>query len=284
MVQPKIIIHGGFFSESETNQEVKTAKQHALKEIATQSYAYLQTHSALKTVAFTVSLLENCDLFNAGTGSQIQSDGKIRLSASIMDGVSKKFAGVINIEEVQNPILIAQKLMDFEDKVLSGAEAQSFARQHGFDYYNPETKQRHEEYIKKLNDSIRLGTVGCVALDGEGKLAAATSTGGKGFEMPGRVSDSATVAGNYANDHAAISTTGVGENIVSAALAAKIATRVSDGFTLQDAGKKSFLELKEFNGFAGVIGISAHGEIIHQYSHPYMVWAFCDSEGVQAFE
>ncbi|MXV14550.1 isoaspartyl peptidase/L-asparaginase [Hufsiella ginkgonis] len=282
-MKPKLIIHGGFFSESATNQEVKAAKQQALKDAAAKAHEYLLRHTALQTVIYAVELLENCDLFNAGTGSQIQSDGKIRLSASLMDGDTKKFSGVINIEEVKNPIRIAEKLLSYEDKVLSGSEAQHFARQIGFGYYNPEIKQRRGEYLQKLNDSIRLGTVGCVALDAEGKLAAATSTGGKGFEIPGRVSDSATVAGNYVNEFAGISCTGVGEDIVSGALAAKIVTRVTDGFSLKDACEKSFNELKSFNGFAGVIGIAANGDVYHTDSHPYMVWAAFDGE-VTVFE
>ena len=109
-------------------------------------------------------------------------------------------------------------------------------------------------------------------------MAAATSTGGKGFEIPFRVSDSATVAGNFANATAGISCTGVGEDIVSGALAAKIVTRVTDGFTLQQACDKSFDELKNFDGFAGVIGISATGEVYHCDSHPYMVWASFDGK------
>ena len=97
----KIIIHGGFFSESSTNNETKVAKQHALLRIVKDSYAYLQTHSAVETVVYAVSLLEDDELFNAGIGSQIQSDGKIRMSASLMDGSTEKFSGVINIEEVK---------------------------------------------------------------------------------------------------------------------------------------------------------------------------------------
>ncbi|MDB5013630.1 MAG: asparaginase [Daejeonella sp.] len=277
-MNPKIIIHGGFFSESGTNQEIKIAKQNALSEIVTKGVAFLKNHTALETVVYTVSLLEDCDLFNAGLGSQIQSDGKIRMSASLMDGVTQKFSGVINIEDVKNPIQVAVKLMNVDDKVLSGSGALDFARQNGFNYYNNETPQRRAEYEKKLNDSIRLGTVGAVALDKDGNLAVATSTGGKGFEIPCRVSDSATVAGNYANNLAAISCTGVGEDIVSGALAAKIVTRVTDGFSLKTATEKSFEELKHFDGFAGAIGISSTGEIFHMDSQPYMVWASFDQE------
>lgn len=274
----KLIIHGGFFSESHTNSEIKLAKQQALSDIVNKSYDYLCSHSALETAVFAVSLLEDCELFNAGIGSQIQSDGKIRLSAGLMDGSSGKFSGVINIEDVRNPILIAEKLMSTDDRVLSGKGALDFARSNGFGYFNTETKQRREEYNQKLNSSPGLGTVGCVALDSLGNIAAATSTGGKGFEIPGRVSDSATVAGNYANQFAGISCTGVGEDIVSAGLSVKIVTRVSDGMSLAAASQKSFQELKVYDGFAGVIGISANGELYHCDSHPYMVWAACDGK------
>ncbi|GGI23055.1 isoaspartyl peptidase/L-asparaginase [Pedobacter mendelii] len=272
----KLIIHGGFFSESSTNQETKKAKQDALSQIVTFGYEYLKSHTALETVVYTVSLLEDNDLFNAGIGSQIQSDGKVRLSASLMDGKTEKFSGVINIEDVKNPVEIAKNLLNYDDRVLSGEGAQLFARNKGFEYFNPITKQRQSEYEAKLNQQNNKGTVGCVALDDSGNLAAATSTGGKGFEIPCRVSDSATVAGNYANQYAGISCTGVGEDIVSGALAAKIVTRVTDGFTLKAATDKSFAELKSFDGFAGVVGISAEGEIYHCDSHPYMVWASFD--------
>lgn len=272
----KVIIHGGFFSESSTNQETKKAKQDALSEIVLQANAFLENHTALETVIFAVSLLENHELFNAGLGSQIQSDGKVRLSASLMDGKRQCFSGVINIENVKNPIQVAEKLLDYEDRVLSGAGAIDFARKSGFEDFNPVIPQRQLEYEAKLAGAGRKGTVGCVALDAEGNLAAATSTGGKGFEIPSRVSDSATVAGNFANQFAGISCTGVGEDIVNVALAAKIVTRVTDGFTLKAACDKSFEELKSLDGFAGVIGISAQGEVYHTDSHPYMVWAAFD--------
>lgn len=274
----KIIIHGGFFSESHTNQEIKQAKQHALSGIVEKSYKYLKSHSALQTAVFAVSLLEDCDLFNAGTGSQIQGDGKIRLSAGLMDGKTEKFSGVINIEDVKNPIQVAEKLLFQDDRVLSGSGALEYARQNGFQYFNPEIAQRRDEYEKKLNASIGLGTVGCVSLDKDGNIAAATSTGGKGFEIPGRVSDSATVAGNFANNLAGISCTGVGEDIVSAGLSVKIVTRVTDGMSLEEACKRSFKELEPFDGFAGIIGISSTGEMYHCDSHPYMVWASYDKE------
>lgn len=278
----KVIIHGGFFSESSTNHETKVAKQLALLRIVKDSYAYLQNHSAVETVVYAVSLLEDDELFNAGIGSQIQSDGKIRMSASLMDGETQKMSGVINIEEVKNPIQVAQVLLNVDDRVLGGSGATNFARQHGFEKFSTEIPQRKAEYVAKLA-STGTGTVGCVAIDKNGKIAAATSTGGKGFEIPGRISDSATVAGNYANSFCGVSLTGVGEDIVSGAVAAKIVTRVTDGFSLEKAFEKTFNELKPYDGFAGAIAIDKNGNIFHQDSHPSMVFVSFDGENEEVF-
>ncbi|HLV23414.1 MAG TPA: isoaspartyl peptidase/L-asparaginase [Moheibacter sp.] len=278
----KIIIHGGFFSESHTNLETKIAKQNALKSIAQKGFEFLKNHSALETVVYTVSLLEDDELFNAGTGSQIQSDGEIRMSASLMDGTAQKMSGVINIQNVKNPIQVAEKLLDYDDKILGGEGATKFARKNGFESFSTEISQRREEYLAKVK-SNGSGTVGCVALDADGKLAVATSTGGKGFEIPGRISDSATVAGNFANQNCAVSCTGVGEDIVSGAVAAKIVTRVTDGFTIAKAFQKTFEELKPFDGFAGAIAIDKSGNVFHQDSHPTMVFASFDGEEWEVF-
>lgn len=279
----KIIIHGGFFSESSTSNETKVAKQNALEQIVKDCYNYLKTHSALETVVYAVSMLEDNDLFNAGIGSQIQSDGKIRMSAAIMDGETQKMSGVINIEEVKNPVQVAQILMQYDDRVLGGSGATKFARKNGFDVFSTEIPQRRAEYEEKVK-SLGTGTVGCVAFDQNGKLAVATSTGGKGFEVPGRISDSATVAGNYANSFCGVSLTGVGEDIMSNATATKIVTRVTDGFSLEEAFAKTFSELKPYDGFAGAIAIDFKGNIYHQDSHPSMVFASFDGDTFEVFE
>jgi L-asparaginase len=279
----KLIIHGGFFSESSTNHETKVAKQNALERIVKDSYEFLKTHSALETVVYAVSLLEDDELFNAGIGSQIQSDGKIRMSAAIMDGKTQKMSGVINIEEVKNPIKVAQILLQYDDRVLGGSGATNFARKNGFPSFSTEIPQRKAEYEAKLK-SLGTGTVGCVALDQNGKIAVATSTGGKGFEIAGRISDSATVAGNYANTFCGVSLTGVGEDIVSNATAAKIVTRVTDGFSLQEAFTKTFNELKPYDGFAGAIAIDNQGNMFYQDSHPSMVFASFDGNKFEVFE
>ena len=279
----KIIIHGGFFSESSQSDETKREKQIALQNIIKNGFEFLQTHTALETVVYTTCLLEDCPLFNAGIGSQIQSDGKICMSAAIMNGSDCKFSGVINIEKVKNPILVAEKLLREEDRVLSGQGAKQYANSQGFESFSTETEERRKEYNMKLKSS-KTGTVGCVVLDKEGKLAVATSTGGKGFEIPGRVSDSATIAGNYANKNCAISCTGVGEDIINGALACKIVTRVTDGQSIQSAFKNTFTELNEIDGFAGAIGIDSKGNMFWKESHPKIVFAAYDGGEITLFE
>ena len=279
----KIIIHGGFFSESDQSHEVKVAKQNSLKAIAAKAFEYLQSHTAEETAVYAVSLLEDDTLYNAGTGSQIQSDGKIRMSASLMNGENQKFSGVINIENVKNPIQVARVLMKENDRVLGGNGAKTYATANGFEDYSTEIPQRRKEYETKVKNGGK-GTVGCVALDRDGHLAAATSTGGKGFEIVGRISDSATVAGNYANRYCAVSCTGVGEDIVSNATAAKIVTRVTDGMNLEEAFEKTFAELKEIDGFAGAIAIDRNGNFFHRDSHPTMVFASFDGSTFEVFD
>lgn len=278
----KLIIHGGFFSESSQSAETKKAKQDALERIARNSYDYLKTHTALETVVYAVEQLEDDELFNAGIGSQIQSDGRIRMSASLMDSISNRFSGVINIEDVKNPIRVAERLFTYDDRVLGGEGATAFARKHGFEKFSTEIPQRRKEYEEKVKAS-GTGTVGCVALDIKGAIAAATSTGGKGFEMPGRISDSATTAGNYANAFCGVSCTGVGEDIVSAAVATKIVTRVTDGMPMEKAFNKTFDELKPYDGFAGAIAIDKTGNILHRDSHPKMVFASFDGTNLEVF-
>lgn len=283
MPTSKIILHGGFFSELDTSDEIKKAKQQALSEVAKKTFDFIQNHTALQTVVYAIEQLEDNDLFNAGTGSQIQRDGKIRMSASMMDGVTQRFSGVINIEDVKNPIRVAEQLFSVDDRVLGGEGATKFARDNGFEYFSTKTEWRRKEYEAKLGNA-RTGTVGCVALDFFGNLAAATSTGGKGFEIPGRISDSATVAGNFANAHCGVSCTGVGEDIVSGAIAAKITTRVTDGMSLQQACEKTFAELKPYDGFAGAIAIDNKGNVFHIDSHPTMVFASYDGKALNMFK
>ncbi|MBV8938449.1 MAG: isoaspartyl peptidase/L-asparaginase [Alphaproteobacteria bacterium] len=271
MTDPRLMIHGGL-GPAAGFARGKHQERAALQRIAEDSFVFLRHHTALETVIHAVSLLEDDPLFNAGTGSKLQSDGVIRMTASVMDGARQRFAGVINIRDVKNPVQVAARLLEYDDRVLAGEEATAFARGQGFSAHNPETAARRTAY----DEQHKGGTVGCVALDAAGRLAAATSTGGKGFEMPGRVSDSSTVAGNYANAVAAVSCTGIGEDIVNSALAARIVIRVTDGMTLDAASAAAVAELAAQRGEAGFIALDAQGHMQQAATHPYLAYATHD--------
>lgn len=272
----KIIIHGGLLEDA-TPKELSD-KEQALTEIVKASYQILMGGSATEAAIFAVQQLEDNSLFNAGTGSKLQQDGTIRMSASLMDGDRETFSGVINIEAVRNPIAVAALLQKEQDRVLSGQGATAYARQQGIGPYNVETEERRSEFEKKSN-SKRTGTVGCVALDSNGVIAAATSTGGKGMELSCRVSDSATVAGNYANSYCGVSCTGVGEDITNNATAARIVTRVTDGLSLEIAIARTIAELRNNKGQAEVIALDAKGSICQSVSRKDTPVAFAAYDG-----
>ncbi|MBI2143337.1 isoaspartyl peptidase/L-asparaginase [Candidatus Woesearchaeota archaeon] len=158
-------------------------------------------------------------------------------------------------------------------KKMPVAVATQFARSHGFLEYDPVTETSLKEWQEKSNGSP-MGTVGAVALDAKGRLASATSTGGKGFERVGRVSDTPMPAGNYANRYAAVSCTGIGEDIIDESMASKIVLRVTDGMTLAAAFKKSFKEAKALKHEIGAIGIDYKGNVVFQHTTPFM-WKSC---------
>lgn len=218
---------------------------------------------ALEAATFGIKLLEDHPHFNAGTGSVLQSDGQVRMSASMMDGMRQTFSGVLNVERLQNPIELAKFLQTQPDRILAASGAQELARQLGVPVYNPATKRRVEQWVESSygNDDIRTGTVGVVVLDQAGAIVAATSTGGRGKERLGRVSDSGTPAGNFANRHVGISCTGVGEDILDEGLAIRIAVRVEDGLSLSNAFERSFEEASKRSRSFGAIGLDAHGRI-----------------------
>jgi len=239
-----------------------------LRRISEETFRFLQEHSALASVVFAVQRLEDDPLFNAGTGSVLQRDGRARMSASVMDGATLQFAGVLNIERVRNPILVARALLPKPETVLVGAGALRFARAAGFAPWDPVTPQRRRQWRQALESSH--GTVGAVALDREGRLAAATSTGGRAMVRPGRVSDSGMPVGNYANELAAVSCTGHGEAIMQEALAPRIAQRVLDGGSLRAAFAVTFGELKRRAREVAAIGVDRAGRLVWATNVPIL--------------
>lgn len=277
-VQPKLIIHGGAGGHIKSEQGEAKVRQ-ALHQIVTEVYELLsQGGSAMAAVVLGCQLLEDHPTFNAGTGSVLQSDGQIRMSAALMDGAKQRFSGVINVSRVRHPIELAQFLQGEDDRVLADYGAKELLRELNVPVYDPLVEIRLQEWMQERNENFtksmagvvaedalvhepRKGTIGVVALDSNGKVCAGTSTGGKGLERIGRVSDSAMPAGNYADTSAGVSCTGIGEDIIEECLAAKIVIRVTDGLTLPKAMEKSMQESRSRNRDLGAIAIAADGTI-----------------------
>ena len=278
---PKLVIHGGAGKLEGTIHKVE-AMQSALLEIVSKSYKVLNNEDARTAVVYAVKCLEDNPLFNAGTGSKLQKDGKIRMSAAIMDSQSNKFSGVINIQNVKNPIEVANYLNNKKNTVLGGKEATHFARKIGFANYNPITKERYQEFEKNILGES--GTVGAVAIDKKRNITAATSTGGMGGETPGRISDTPTVAGNYANEFSGVSSTGIGEQIVNHALSSRIVTRVQDGLSLKDSVEKTMREADKHQYNFGVITIDNNGNIVIDKTCEIIYYAWFDGKNISVFD
>ena len=298
-MQPKLIIHGGAGSSLKGKAGVDVIRK-SLYTIIEEVYSLLVAGaSAREAVVRGCQLLEDDPRYNAGTGSVLQSDGQIRMSASLMEGKIQRFSGVINILRVQNPIDLALFLQDSPDRVLSDFGAAELTRELNTPPYNPLTDKRLQEWIQERQGNFEKemaevvaeqelvadsekgrGTIGVVALDSQGCLAVGTSTGGKGFERIGRVSDSAMPAGNYATRHAAVSCTGIGEDIIEECLAPRIVIRVSDGLSLTDAMQRSFQEAKEHQRDFGAIAIDATGAIAWGKTSQVLLAAYHTGEKV----
>ncbi|MBZ8181791.1 isoaspartyl peptidase/L-asparaginase [Oscillatoria salina] len=292
-VQPKLIIHGGAGSSLKGKGGLNAVRQ-SLHSIVEEIYALLlDKASATEAVVKGCQLLEDEPRFNAGTGSVLQSDGQIRMSASLMDGTSQSFSGAINVSRIKNPIALAKFLQSQSDRVLSDYGAAELTRELQISPYNPLTDKRLNEWLAERKDNFSKsmagviaeseagrGTIGVVALDSQGNLAAGTSTGGKGFERIGRVSDSAMPAGNYATKQAAVSCTGIGEDIIDECLAAKIVVRVTDGLSLAAAFERSFVEAKQNQRDLGAIGIAATGAIAWGKTSDVLLAAYHDGQNI----
>lgn len=275
MPQPVLIIHGGAGRRSKDVARARRIRQ-KIELILDLSYGKLVNSSALEAVTYAVQMMEDDEDFNAGRGSRLQADGKARLSASIMDGRTEKFAGVVNVQNLRNPVLLAKLLLKEEFRVLSGKGALDFALRKGFRAEDPRT---NEAILQWKKSRVRgMDTVGACALDASGALASATSTGGRGYETPGRVSDSGTPAANYANRSCAISATGIGEHILDEALAARIVTRVTDGMTLAEALQKTFKEVKRGKRLMGAIGLDAKGRPGIGYTTEELIYGWTDGQ------
>lgn len=271
MPSPRLLLHAGAGRALAPDHRAEV-QAHLAALGARLSEELRQGAAALEVVTRAVRSMEDHPRMNAGTGSRLQVDGVARLSAALMDGDAERFSGVVNVEGLKNPILLAFALQEDEARVLAGKGARARARELGLEEGEVRTAERLAEWRAAVDGQT--GTVGAVALDAQGRLAAATSTGGRGMEPVGRVSDSPTVAGTYANRHAAVSLTGVGEQIVDGALAARLVALVEAGLPLHEAGARLHAQMRRRGWQVGLIALDAQGGALVLHTTPAMsVWA-----------
>jgi len=276
-----MVIHGGCGGFEGRHASSAEYAQH-LRPIVDAAYVVLLEQGARAAVLTAVRALEDDPLFNSGTGAKLQADGKARLSAALMDSDSMIFSGVINIQRVRHPIAVAERLSHEHNSVLCGPQARQFAYQQGFSAYDPVVAHRRQEYEQQL--AGRHGTVGAVAVDRNGILCAGTSTGGVGMETPGRVGDSPTIAGTYASAAAAVSCTGVGEEIVNLAVAPRIVDRVDNGMKLRLATSQIEEQGQQSGYEFGLISVDHRGQYsIAATERVVTLYAACQSGHTTCF-
>lgn len=291
---PVIAIHGGAGTllRHAMNAETEGRYQTALSDILSAGERILAAGgSALDAVTEAVRLLEDCPLFNAGHGAVFTAAGTHELDASVMDGATLEAGAISCVTRVKNPVLAARRVLDVSDHVMFTAEgAEAFAAAQGLDLVDPSyfyTEARHQQWLKARgtsgtmldhdamtkfafdNDPIdpdkKFGTVGAVALDAHGHLAAATSTGGITNKQAGRVGDAPLIgAGCYANDATcAVSTTGTGEMFIRMLAAYDVSAQMEyRGLSLEDAASDVVMtRLPRIAGRGGLVAVDAKGNV-----------------------
>lgn len=266
-----LALHGG--AENIRGEKLEPAYEQACERALTEIINFgddlLQSGcDAVECVMQVVSQLEDNDVFNAGKGSVYNQQGQVECDAAIMNGATLEAGAVVAIQQIKNPIQAARLVMEqCQHVMLAGQGAEAFAQEHGMAFIDPsyfKTDYRTEEYRQARDAYEHMGTVGVVALDQAGHLAAGTSTGGINLKLPQRIGDSAIIgAGTYANQHVAVSCTGQGEYFIRLCLAHKIAvlmeTQHHDLATV--AGHAIHGELSHLKALGGLIAIDYHGNI-----------------------
>jgi beta-aspartyl-peptidase (threonine type) len=249
--------------------------------------------SALDAVEASVRVLEDDPNFNAGRGSVFTYDGNNEMDASIMDGRTRAAGAVTGVTATKNPISLARAVMEKSEHVfLSREGANEFSRQQGLEQVPPEyfaTDQRRRQLelfkskkVSALDIEYKFGTVGAVALDKDGHVAAATSTGGMTGKRWGRIGDSPIIgAGTYADDRGcAVSGTGWGEYFIRVGVAHEICARMRlDGTAPQAAADDVMAEVKALGGDGGVIMVTPKGDMVMSFNTAGMYRGKADASG-----
>jgi beta-aspartyl-peptidase (threonine type) len=278
-----IAIHGGAgtLSRDNTSAEQENAYLEGLGAALDAGYAVLERGDpSLDAAIAAVCVLEDNPLFNAGRGAVLTRDGTAELDASVMEGGTLKAGAVTGLKHVRNPIALARLVMDRSPHVmLVGAGAEEFARLQGMElvsneYFRTAVRQQQLHRLlagsaEKENDLVAFGTVGAVAVDDRGNVAAATSTGGMTGKRWGRVGDSPIIgAGTYANNAScAVSATGHGEYFIRSVVAHDICAQVEYlKLPLAQAVKNVLAKMKTLGGNGGVIAVDPRGEVVLDFN------------------
>jgi len=291
--RPAVAVHGGagaLPAQGPAAAGMESARLEGVRRAAAVARDVLRSGgSALDAVVSSVALLEDDPAFNAGTGAVLTAAGEAELDASVMDGRSLAAGAVAAVKDVKNPVLLARAVMERSGHVLLAAEGASrFAREAGLPPYpnarlvTEFQRARFEAAPQKLPPLGGGGTVGAVARDARGHLAAATSTGGTFLKRPGRVGDTPLVGcGTYADDRlAAVSATGDGERIIRVTLARVAADLVGAGRPAPQAALEAVRLLAErVGGTAGVIVMPPRGEPGLAHNAPAMARAWVVGDG-----
>jgi beta-aspartyl-peptidase (threonine type) len=294
---PAIIVHGG--AGRITN---KAGHRRGVSRAARAGHRILcQGGSALDAVIGAVALMEDDPTFNCGTGSVLSIGGRIEMDAAVMlDDLS--CGAVAAIERVRNPILVARKVMEETDHVLLvGRGALRFARRMGFRPHDPATEKRRRQreqtlrqlkfgregrYLPRLAAQMhgeKLGTVGAVAMDANGRIAAATSTGGMRLHQDGRVGDTPIIgAGTYADGHGGVSATGHGEKIIKLVLAARTADLMAK-MPAQKAVDRAIQLATRGGCECGLIALDHRGNVGFGFNSQVMSYAYMAKNGLVTF-
>jgi L-asparaginase / beta-aspartyl-peptidase len=288
-----IAIHGGAgtISKEKLTGDLLSAYENALNEALDEGLTILKNGGcSVDAVEASVIALEDCPFFNAGRGSVFNSRGGHEMDAAIMDGSNLAAGAVAGLSLVKNPVKVARIVMEKTNYVLLTAEgANEFAKAHQLPmetaaYFH--TDFRYNDWQKKkqgLTQNKQLGTVGAVALDKEGNLAAATSTGGITNKIYGRVGDSPLIgAGTYANNNTcAVSCTGEGEQFMRAVTAYEVSCCIEyKNVSLHQACALAMQKLEKINGCGGLIAVDRFGHIAMPFNTEGMYRACYHPEGV----
>ncbi|CAH1154280.1 unnamed protein product [Phaedon cochleariae] len=289
-MSPILIVHGGAGSIPDSRVSEKII---GVKKSVEIGYEVLKNGgSALDAVEAAVRFMEDDESFNAGYGSVLNLDGEVEMDASIMVGSNLKAGAVTVVKDVKHPISLARMVMEKTPHLLlAGAGANKFAKEQGVpaltpgSLVSPSAEMALQHFKKKGGDLTEIGhknpgdvgTVGAVALDSNGNLAAATSTGGINGKMVGRSSDTCIIgSGTYADDDfGAVSTTGHGETIAKFCLAHTIVKEIEYGKTAQEATEESLKKMTaRLNNTAGAITLSKDGHPGIYFTSKRMAWAY----------